>query len=209
MGFTGFPAAAFEFYAGLNADNSKVFWAAHKETYESAVRGPMIELFAELAAEFGAAKVARPYRDLRFSNDKSPYKNRQYGTTESGCFLSLDADGLMVAGGMFAPSQHQLARYRTAVDGVQPGERLAAIIGDLRAGGYEVGGDQLRTRPRGVPADHGRLELLRYRSLIAYRRWSPDPWVHTPAARDHVAEAWRAFRPILGWVDEYVGRTVR
>jgi uncharacterized protein (TIGR02453 family) len=205
MGFTGFPVAAFEFYEGLSADNSKSFWTAHKDVYESAVREPMIELFDELAGEFGPAKTARPYRDMRFSKDKSPYKDRQYGVTESGCFLSLDSGGLMVAGGIHAPSAEQLARYRAAVDAEEPGGRLAAIIKELRAQGFEIGGDVLKTRPRGVPADHPRLDLLRHRALIAYQRWPRDPWLHTPEVRDRVAAAWRALLPILAWAREHVG----
>ncbi|HEX6472706.1 MAG TPA: DUF2461 domain-containing protein [Streptosporangiaceae bacterium] len=209
MGFSGFPAAAFDFYTGLCADNSKAYWTAHKDTYESAVRAPMAELFAELAPEFGAGRLARPYRDMRFSKAASPYKTRQYGFTETGCFLSLDAGGLTVAGGMYAPAAEQLARYRAAVDAAGPGGRLTAIIDDLVAGGFEIGGDRLKTRPRGVPADHPRLELLRHRALIAYMNWSDEPWLHTPEARDKVAAAWRALRPILTWVDDHVGRAVQ
>ena len=77
MTFDGFPEAALDFYDDLEIDNSKVFWEAHKDTYATAVRAPMTDLMAELADEFGAAKIFRPHRDVRFSKDKTPYKTHQ------------------------------------------------------------------------------------------------------------------------------------
>jgi uncharacterized protein (DUF2461 family) len=70
--FTGFPVAALDFYDDLELDNTKSFWAAHKEVYESAVRAPMTALVTALEDEFGKAKVFRPYRDVRFAKDESP-----------------------------------------------------------------------------------------------------------------------------------------
>ncbi len=91
-GFTGFPVAALDFYDDLELDNTKSFWEAHKHVYESAVRDPMLALTAFLAEEFGTAKVFRPYRDVRFAKDKTPYKTHQ------GAFVRVaDATGWYVA----------------------------------------------------------------------------------------------------------------
>jgi uncharacterized protein (DUF2461 family) len=72
--FCGWPAEALEFCEGLEADNSKAYWTAHKDVYETVVLSPMKAIPAELAPEFGDGKVFRPNRDVRFSADKSPYK---------------------------------------------------------------------------------------------------------------------------------------
>ncbi|HYN55696.1 MAG TPA: DUF2461 family protein, partial [Motilibacterales bacterium] len=82
--FTGFPADAFGFYADLELENSKAFWADNKHRYEAAVAGPMGDLLEDLEAEFGAGRLFRPYRDVRFSADKSPYKEHQGGYVEVG-----------------------------------------------------------------------------------------------------------------------------
>src|SRR6266568_1312279 len=74
MAFRGWPAEAIEFYEGLEADNTRAYWQDHKKEYEELVKGPMVELLAELAGEFGEGKIFRPFRDVRFSKDKSPYK---------------------------------------------------------------------------------------------------------------------------------------
>ena len=72
--FDGFPERALIFYEGLEADNSKPYWTDHKAVYEECVQAPMLALLAELEPEFGAAKFFRPYRDVRFAKDKTPYK---------------------------------------------------------------------------------------------------------------------------------------
>jgi len=72
--FDGRCAEALEFYEGLEADNSKTYWQANRSVYDGCVRAPMEALLADLEAEFGPGKVFRPYRDVRFSRDKSPYK---------------------------------------------------------------------------------------------------------------------------------------
>lgn len=71
MEFTGFPVAALDFYDDLEVDNTKSFWDAHKDVYTEQVKAPMVALTDALAQEFGAAKVFRPYRDVRFAKEKS------------------------------------------------------------------------------------------------------------------------------------------
>src|SRR3712207_6801925 len=105
--FEGFPAEALRFYEGLEADNSKPYWQEHRDVYEQAVREPMEELILELYREFGAGKVFRPYRDVRFSKDKSPYKTAcgalltPDGATRGGHYVELSARGLTVGGGVW------------------------------------------------------------------------------------------------------------
>ena len=84
MAFRGWPIEAVEFYEGLEADNSKVYWTEHKGVYDRKVKAPMEELLSELAEEFGAGKLFRPYRDVRFARDKTPYKTHQGGYVAAG-----------------------------------------------------------------------------------------------------------------------------
>src|SRR4051812_5949174 len=72
--FSGFPDEGLAFYEGLEADNSKAYWVQHRRLYDDGVRSPMQALADELAPEFGTPKLFRPYRDVRFSSDKTPYK---------------------------------------------------------------------------------------------------------------------------------------
>ena len=76
MTFSGWPESLVTFYSELEVNNTKGFWEANKDVYDHDVRAPMEALVAELEEEFGAAKIFRPYRDVRFSKDKTPYKTQ-------------------------------------------------------------------------------------------------------------------------------------
>ena len=110
MAFSGWPVAAVEFYEGLQADNSTVYWQDHRAVYKRDVRGPMEQLLAELADEFGAGKLFRPYRDVRFSADKTPYKTNCAATLGAG-YISLSPDGLSTGAARHRqrPSTHRPA----------------------------------------------------------------------------------------------------
>lgn len=208
MGFTGFPDEAFVFYEGLEADNSKTYFTRHKHLYEDAVKAPMLALAEELAGEFGAAQLFRPYRDVRFSKDKSPYKDHQGAFVDLmpgiGFYVQISAGGVYTAGGFYSQAADQVARYRAAVDEDLSGKPLETIVDGLRASGYVIEGDKLKTRPRGMPEDHPRIDLLRHKSLYAGSRFEPEPWVHTPELLDRVRQTWRDFAPLIEWICTHV-----
>ena len=206
MGFSGWPTEAVEFFQGLRADNTKAYWNAHKAVYEASVREPMAELLDGLSGEFGPGRIARPYRDVRFRADKSPYKTEIYAILDRGGYVKFSADGLTAAVGYFMMTGAQLERYRRAVGDETAGAQLAAMVERLRADGLEVGGGQaLKSAPRGYPGDHPRIELLRCKGLICWRDWPVAPWLHTAKAGDHVAGFLRTAAPLHRWLDQNVG----
>ena len=209
MGFDGFPDEGLAFYEGLLADNSKAYWTDHKDAYERSVKRPMQALLDELGGEWGDAKVFRPYRDVRFSADKSPYKTHQGAFCEIlegvGYYVQFDADGIYVAGGFHAHTRDQTARYRAAVDAPGTGAALEKITTKLVKAGFELGGDKVKTRPRGVAADHPRLALMRHESLVAGRRHEPSPSLHTAETLSVVRQEWRSLKPLLAWITDNVG----
>lgn len=204
MTFTGFPVEALDFYEGLEADNTKTYWTEHKATYESCVRAPMAALVETLVPEFGDPYLFRPYRDLRFARDKRPYKEHQGATVGHG-YVHISAAGLFAAVGYYQMEPDQLARYRAAVDEDATGVALERLVTKLRAAGYTVGGDRLKTRPRGYDADHPRIELLRHRALVAWVEFGAPEWVHTPEAASRVAAVWRETMPLQDWLHDHVG----
>ncbi|MFJ2748383.1 DUF2461 domain-containing protein [Streptomyces sp. NPDC087297] len=219
MTFSGFPPSALRLYEDLAADNSKEAWRLrHRERYERDVRAPMDELAAELStyvkeSDFrestgsggsGGVQVLGPVRDTRMSHDKSPYKTYQGAYLDLlpclGLWVHLDRHGLYASGRWYPYAGAEVARYRAAVEQEDGGAELAAIAGRLEAQGFVLGGDRLRSRPRGVPADHPRLGLLRHRKIDAGRRYGPDAGLHTARAGELVRETWQAVRPLLDWM---------
>jgi uncharacterized protein (TIGR02453 family) len=204
MSFRGFPERALIFFEGLEADNSKPYWTDHKDVYERDVRAPMLALLAELEEEFGTGKIFRPYRDVRFSKDKTPYKTNAAASVE-GFYVSLSADGLFLGGGLYRPAPDQLDRLRRAVADDVQGAALERVVAALRTAGFEVGGDRMTRAPRGYPPDHPRVELLKHRSLVASRHWEPEPWLHTRTAFTRIRDAWRGVTPLTDWLHANVG----
>ena len=200
--FTGFGEGAVEFYDGLIADNSKAYWTDQRAAYEADVRAPMQALLAALEPEFGPGKIFRPYRDVRFSHDKTPYKTH-CGATVGPFYVQVGADGLLVAGGSYQMASDQVARYRTAVDDERRGSDLVKRLAALE--GLTVAGETLKTRPRGYDPDHPRIDLLRHKGLYARRSWEPDDVLHEPGTLDRVASTWRALQPLTEWLADHVG----
>jgi uncharacterized protein (TIGR02453 family) len=207
--FEGIPRDAVRFYGELEQDNSKEFWARQQQRYAVSVREPLSLLVEALAGEFGEPHVYRPQRDLRFSHDKRPYKDHQGAVVRvadgMGWYVEVGAGGLATAGGVFRPAPDQVERLRRGVDDDHAGERLRGIVEALAADGFDIGGEQLRTRPRGVAEDHPRLELMRHKSLTARRRHGEPVWLCSVTTLDRVRADWRAMAPLVAWLTEHVG----
>ena len=215
MSFDGFPDEGLLFYEGLEADNSRTYWTAHRADYEAHVRAPMTALVEEIAREFGTGKVFRPYRDVRFSHDKTPYKNHQgavvtpEGARAGSWYVQISADGLMVSGGCWRLQPDQVARYRRAVADDVQGPLLDAEVERLRARGWTIERDRLVRVPTGFSADGDRTDLLKHKSLHAARHWTPEEWLHTPAPLTRVRDSWRDLARLNTWLTDNVGATTR
>ncbi len=205
-GFAGFTEAALDFYEDLEDDNTKSYWAAHKQTYDSAVKAPMEALLSELEDEFGAGKVFRPYRDVRFAKDKTPYKTHQGGyvaaAAATGWYVQVSARGVMVSAGFYDSSPQRLSRARDAIADDRRGAKLEEILSRLRGADWEIGGDRLKTTPRGYDAHHPRIDLLRHKRLIVSKSYGFDPVIQTAELASMVRRDWREVRPFIEWVDD-------
>jgi uncharacterized protein (TIGR02453 family) len=205
MAFEGWPVEAVEFYEGLEADNTKTYWQEHKAVYEQFVKGPMEELLAELADDFGSGRAFRPYRDVRFSNDKTLYKLNCAAHLPGG-YLSFSADGLFVGSGLYMPEPGQLKRFRAAIDDGKSGSELESIVATLRKDGYDVGAHEvLKTAPKGYPKDHPRIELLKHKGIVMSKSWPVGAWLGTRKAKDRVVACLEAARPLNTWLERCVG----
>lgn len=212
MEFAGFPDRALLFYEGLEADNSKPYWTDNKAAYDECVKGPMEALLRDLEPRFGAAKFFRPYRDVRFSNDKTPYKTHAAAAVEgpdgSGAlYLQFGADGLFLAGGYYMIAKDQVDLLRAAVADDRTGPQVERVLDALRRQSFEVSGPELVRVPPAYAKDHPRAELLRHKSLTAHRHLEPGAWLHTPQCRERVIDSWQALAPLGDWLERNVGRS--
>lgn len=208
--FAGFGPQAVSFWHGLADDNSRAWFDAHRSLYEDDIRGPMEQLLADVAAEFGDGRVYRPHRDIRFTQDTSPYKDHcgalvQRAGAPTAHYLHVGGEGLLAASGSHYLSRDQVVRLRKAVAGEETGGELVALMQQVRADGLAVEGSTLRSAPRGYPRDHPRIELLRHTSLVVHRSWPERRWLHTREALHRVVRVWRGAEGVTTWLDRHVG----
>jgi uncharacterized protein (TIGR02453 family) len=211
--FEGFPSETFRWFAGLEADNSKRYFTAHRDTYDRAVRGALEVMLEDFADELGGrVRMFRQHRDIRFSADKSPYKTTTYGLiigrpgTLAPLYAQLSAKGLFTGTGYYMLAADQLTRFREAVADDAAGTKLERAIATAESAGVETFGEALKTAPRGYPRDHPRVKLLRHKSLIAGGRRGPGAkGITRKAALHHARSIWTACAPLNAWLDHNVG----
>jgi len=112
--FDGFGPKVKRWFQGLEADNSREYFAAHRDVFEESVRDQMEALLTELSQKFGGdVKLFRQNRDIRFSPDKSPYKTNTYGIVHGselaaqGLYASISARGLVAGSGYHVMARDQ------------------------------------------------------------------------------------------------------
>jgi len=200
--FKGWSEDCQRFFIGLELDNSKKYFEANRRTYEDSVKGPMVALLESLEPDFGTGKVFRANRDIRFSKDKSPYKTNiaaDVGMGANGGYLSLDARGFTVATGRYMMSPEEIARFRKKVAADASGTQLAGIVTKLKKSGYDLGGEVLKRVPPPWPQEHPRAELLRRKSLYAWKNYGLQPWLGSASARRYVVKMWTDAQPLNDW----------
>jgi uncharacterized protein (TIGR02453 family) len=208
MPFTGLRPDALDFFAELAAHNTKEWWLANRARYDESVRGPFEELGEALADEFGPVKIFRPFRDVRFSTDKTPYKVHIGMVTRetTAHYLQLGEGGLLIGGGVFDLPTPALARFRRLVDDPRTSGDVEATIEELDDAGFSLMTDgAVRTAPRGFSIDHPRIGLLRLTRLAISRAEPPAGWMWDAGAVDVISQRWRTVSVWNEWLAENLG----
>ena len=203
--FEGFPPEAFRFFTDLADHNDREWFTEHKHVYEAACRDPMKRLVAELATHPDEAKLSRINRDMRFQPNRPPYKT-YIAAGFDGSYVSLSAEGVFVASGIYAPEPPMLKRYREAVVDDRKGRGLASVLATLRRKGFEIGTHEETKRvPRGFDPGHPRADLLRMKGIYAARTFAPAAWRSAGKAYGQLRKAVADLAPMRGWIRENVG----
>jgi len=216
-----FSADTLSFLTRLKRNNRREWFNAHRDEYEAAVRQPIVDIVERLADDMRAIapellvspkqSIYRIYRDIRFSEDKKPYKTHVAASfwhrelakgLGAGLYFHVAPDGVWVGGGMYAPETPQLHAVR---------EQIAANLRRFRSiveapafkraldGGLE--GERLQRVPRGFPKDHEAAEYLKYRQFLAGREF-PARFATTPGFYRGVLGVFRQVAPLIRFLNE-------
>jgi uncharacterized protein (TIGR02453 family) len=172
---SNFTLETINFFKEIENNNNKEWFHTHKADYENFVKGPLLSLINDLEFLFGQAHMFRPNRDIRFSNNKNPYKTSAsffINSGNGGYYFEIDSQGIMVGGGIFDPESDQLLKWRQTFDG-ENRIKMKKIINELQALGYQFfDGDRLKTAPRGWNLDHKDIELLQLKKMAIFKKFN-------------------------------------
>jgi len=222
---SSFGPQLFQFLHELSEDNSRPFWQANKERYERDVRTPALEFIEAMGpplrslsphflavAKKSGGSMMRPFRDTRFSRDKTPYKTNvgiQFRHAAGkdvhapGWYLHLSAEECFVGAGMWHPESSALLGVRERIVGQS--EHWLAARGTVETAGWSLSGNSLKRAPRGFDRDHPLIEDLRRKDHVAVRELEIDEVLDVGFLEDVVA-MFRSVAPYMRFLSEAVGQ---
>jgi uncharacterized protein (TIGR02453 family) len=209
--FRGWPPEALQFLRELEDNNDRDWFKANRARYDESLVAPT-QALADALSDLGRPHLFRPWNDTRFR--PGPPIKEQVGLAlgyegAGGFYVELSLDGLLVAGGLHMPAPDQVERLREAIDAPRTAGALTRAIGRAEKAGLELNPPDLKRAPRGYPADHPRLDLLRRRSLTVYRRHPLRAWLHRPEAGRRIRAELESALPLVRWLREHVGPSQR
>jgi uncharacterized protein (TIGR02453 family) len=216
--FPGFPPEAMRFLGDLRDNNDREWFAAHRQTYDVAVRGPAEALvaclepaLASIANGQTAGRIFRIHRDVRFSQDKRPYNAHLHIAFSgprgprgeppvSGFYFALEPDRVMLGAGGFDFAGPTLDAYRAAVAEPERGSELECILADLDKAGLRIDGSELKRVPQPYPQDHPRGALLRRKGLSGWRDITDPAVIGGEALLAETLATFGTLAPLVKWL---------
>lgn len=209
--------SGFDFLQALKENNNREWFNEHKPAYQQELS--QVENFAEvllgklsehdlIETPSGKSSLFRIYRDTRFSNDKTPYKTHWSGSFKratqqrrGGYYFHIEQGNSFVAGGFFGPSPDDLRLIRNdiAFDAAPLRKILKSKLFVSNFGTLK--GDQVKTAPKGFPADHEAIDLLRYKQFLLIRNFT-DKEVLSASFLEEVNSTFKAMRPFFDHMSE-------
>jgi uncharacterized protein (TIGR02453 family) len=211
-----------DYLKSIGRNNNRDWFLKNKELYNEA-RGNFEAFVQELLNEITVFEpimkglevkscVYRFNRDIRFSNDKSPYKThfgafmvrggKKNGDKLAGYYFHIEPGKSIIAGGAYMPPAPWLGAIREKID--EEPERFNQIIENKEFIKYfrELTGDKLKKAPKGYPSDHPQLELLKLKSYLAVNEVN-DKTVMNKDLFEHVVSVFKAMKPLNDILNEY------
>jgi uncharacterized protein (TIGR02453 family) len=223
--FNGFSHKAIEFLADLRANNEREWFQEHKDHYEHWVREPALDFitaFSEPLAKFAPCFVAmpkkvggsmmRPYRDIRFSRDKTPFKTNvgiqfrhELGKDvhAPGYYFHFDPDSVFIGAGIWRPDSTSIGKIRTAIAD-NPAAWRRAMNNKRFKQHFQLGGSSLSRPPRGFAKDHALVDDLKRKDFIAISNLDHES-ITSAEMVGEVAAIFKSATPLMKFLCAAVG----
>jgi uncharacterized protein (TIGR02453 family) len=224
MASTQIPASAFNFIRQLKENNNRNWFAENKAVYQQ--EATSIAAFAHnlllemnrhdvIETPSGAKSLYRIYRDVRFSKDKTPFSTywggrfKRAGKQRRGGYYFHFEPGnkSFVLAGFWGPSAPDLKLIRDDI--AFDSAPLRNILNDKTFMNLfgTLGGEQLKTSPKGFDSDHEAIDLLRYKQFLVSRRFTDEEALSSDFL-DLANHAFIHMRPFLNYMSEVLSTDV-
>lgn len=226
-GFRGFPAGTAQFLRGLTRNNNKEWFTEHRGEYEANWLQVAMEFVSAAGERLKAVRpqvvadprvngsIFRINRDIRFSTDKTPYKDHldlwfwegERKTAASGFFFRFTPNSIMAGAGSHGFQRDQLRRFRDAVATHVGADSLAAAIESVEKAGHVVHGEaRVRVPPGHGPLNAEQARFIKFTTLWAMSEHPAGKWAQQPAVLDWTVKRWEQILPLHLWlIDNIAG----
>jgi uncharacterized protein (TIGR02453 family) len=205
------------FLKALARNNNREWFSRHKDTYAQSQKNVTDFLDAlivamnrhdQLEMQSGKSSLYRIYNDVRFSEDKTPYKPRFAGHISrakphlrGGYYFWIKPGSSRVGCGFTYPNAEDLLRIRQDIDLNYDDWRKLLKLRGIRTTFGNMEGDQVKTAPRGFAKDHPAIDLLRYKQFWFEREFT-DEEVLSSGFLQKVNNTYKAIRPFFDYMSE-------
>jgi uncharacterized protein (TIGR02453 family) len=204
----------FEFLKQLAQNNNKAWFDENRPRYEKvkkSIRGSFDRVFTMLKThdDVDHMQVFRINRDIRFSADKTPYKNhmsvhfrRRKPELRGGYYLHIEPNNKsFIAGGFWAPSKEDMLRIRQEFElDAAPMRNIMAQHSFQKVFG-SVQGESLSTAPKGFDKSHADIDLIRMKNWY-FETYFTDDEVLAPDFIERIDDTFRLFRPFFDYMSD-------
>ncbi|MGD2060440.1 MAG: TIGR02453 family protein [Acidimicrobiia bacterium] len=221
-----FTPEVFKFLRELEANNNREWWEANKSRYVERIREPALDFIADFSEKLGSisphfagdtrvngGSLMRPYRDLRFAKDKTPYKSnvgiqfrhrRGKDVHAPGFYVHIAPGQNFIGAGMWQPEARVARMIRQAIHDDPDGWGLAAHSNEFEAVWSIDDNDRLQRTPRELDSEHPYPDDLRLKSFTAARPITQRT-VTSAGFADELLESFTAAGPYTRFLTEAIG----
>jgi uncharacterized protein (TIGR02453 family) len=213
-----FTPDVFEFLTRLKRNNRREWFLKNKARYEQVIKEPCVRFVLDAAVPLHRispqlrsdpkASLFRIYRDIRFSNDKRPYKTHigmqfTHGAGGKdvhapGYYLHMEPGGCFVCGGIWQPERLALLKIREAV--ASKPDEWKRITRGLTLSDE----DKLSRPPKGFPCEHPMIDDLKRKSFIALIDLSEEQ-ICSKKFMDDFAKSTKKMAPLVEFLAKALG----
>lgn len=223
--FGGFPAGTAKFLRGLAANNNRQWFTEHRHEYEVNWLDAATNFVVAAGDRLRAIRpqvvadprvngsIFRINRDVRFSKDKTPYKDHldlwfwegERKTAVSSFFFRFTPNSILAGAGAHGFERDQLTRFRDVVATQSGADALSHAIETVETAGHPVRGPELVRVPRGyADLTPEQTRLIKFTTLWTMSEHPGGKWAQQPGVLDWTVSRWQQMLPLHVWLIEHV-----